>query len=31
VKLVDWVRRLIAREPVDDVHCKKCTAEYRRE
>ena len=31
VKLVDWVRQLIALEPVDDVHCKKCTAEYRRE
>jgi hypothetical protein len=23
-KLVDWVSRLIAGEPVDDVHCKKC-------
>jgi Pectinacetylesterase len=31
VKLVDWVRQLIAHEPGDDVHCKKCTAEYRRE
>jgi hypothetical protein len=31
VKLVDWVRQLIAHEPVDDVHCRKCTAEYRRE
>jgi hypothetical protein len=25
-KLVDWVTRLIEGEPVDDVHCKKCTA-----
>jgi Pectinacetylesterase len=25
-KLVDWVRRLIEGEPVDDVHCKKCRA-----
>jgi hypothetical protein len=24
--LVDWLTRLIAREPVDDVHCKACTA-----
>jgi hypothetical protein len=24
--LVDWVTRLIERESVDDVHCKKCTA-----
>jgi pectinacetylesterase len=24
--LVDWVTRLIAGEPVDDVHCKGCTA-----
>jgi hypothetical protein len=24
VKLVDWVSRLIAGKPVDDVHCKKC-------
>ena len=24
VKLVDWVRRLIAGKPVDDVHCQKC-------
>jgi hypothetical protein len=23
-KLVDWVRRLIARKPVDDVHCRMC-------
>jgi hypothetical protein len=23
-KLVDWVTRLIAGEPVDDVHCQKC-------
>jgi hypothetical protein len=23
-KLVDWVRRLIAGKPVDDVHCKTC-------
>jgi hypothetical protein len=26
VKLVDWVTRLIASEPVDDVHCQKCRA-----
>jgi len=25
-RLVDWVTRLIAGEPVDDVHCKKCTS-----
>jgi hypothetical protein len=24
--LVDWVRRLIAGEPVDDVHCTRCRA-----
>jgi pectinacetylesterase len=24
--LVDWVTRLIAGEPVDDVHCEECTA-----
>jgi hypothetical protein len=24
--LVDWVTRLIAGEPVDDVHCAECTA-----
>jgi hypothetical protein len=24
VKVVDWVSRLIAGEPVDDVHCQKC-------
>jgi hypothetical protein len=24
VKLVDWVSRLIAAEPVDDVHCQRC-------
>jgi hypothetical protein len=24
VKLVDWVTRLIAGEPVDDVHCQQC-------
>ncbi|HEX2308131.1 MAG TPA: hypothetical protein VHI14_07425 [Jatrophihabitantaceae bacterium] len=24
--LVDWVTRLIAGEPVDDVHCTDCTA-----
>jgi hypothetical protein len=24
--LVDWVTRLIEGEPVDDVHCKECTA-----
>jgi hypothetical protein len=24
--LVDWVTRLIAGEPVDDVHCTNCTA-----
>jgi hypothetical protein len=23
--LVDWVARLIARQPVDDVHCTDCT------
>jgi hypothetical protein len=23
-RLVDWVRRLIQGEPVDDVHCEKC-------
>jgi Pectinacetylesterase len=23
-KLVDWVRRLIARKPVGDVHCRQC-------
>jgi hypothetical protein len=23
-KLVDWVRRLIAGKPVDDVHCRHC-------
>jgi hypothetical protein len=23
-KLVDWVRRLIERKPVDDVHCQMC-------
>jgi Pectinacetylesterase len=26
VKLVDWVTRLIAGEPVDDMHCRKCRA-----
>jgi Pectinacetylesterase len=26
VKLVDWVARLIAGDPVDDVHCQKCRA-----
>jgi hypothetical protein len=26
-KLVDWVRRLIEGEPVDDVHCKQCRAD----
>jgi Pectinacetylesterase len=25
-KLVDWVRRLIEGEPVDDVHCTECRA-----
>jgi hypothetical protein len=25
-KLVDWVTRLVAGEPVDDVHCTECTA-----
>jgi hypothetical protein len=25
-KLVDWVTRLIAGEPADDVHCTDCTA-----
>jgi len=25
-RLVDWVTRLIAGKPVDDVHCKECTA-----
>jgi hypothetical protein len=24
VKLVDWVARLIAGKPVDDVHCRQC-------
>ena len=24
-QLVDWVTRLIEREPVDDVHCADCT------
>jgi hypothetical protein len=23
-KLVDWVTRLIAGEPVNDVHCRQC-------
>jgi hypothetical protein len=23
-KLVNWVTRLIEREPAEDVHCKKC-------
>jgi hypothetical protein len=26
VKLVDWMARLIAGDPVDDVHCQKCRA-----
>jgi hypothetical protein len=25
-KLADWLRRLIAGEPVDDVHCLRCRA-----
>ena len=25
-KLVDWLSRLIAGKPVDDVHCQKCRA-----
>jgi hypothetical protein len=25
-RLVDWVTRLIAGKPVDDVHCKQCAA-----
>jgi Pectinacetylesterase len=25
-KLVDWVTRLVAGEPVEDVHCEECTA-----
>jgi hypothetical protein len=25
-KLVEWVTRLIAGKPVDDVHCNECTA-----
>jgi hypothetical protein len=23
-RFVDWVTRLIARKPVDDVHCRQC-------
>jgi hypothetical protein len=26
IRLVDWVARLIAGAPVDDVHCQKCRA-----
>jgi hypothetical protein len=25
-RFVDWVTRLVKGEPVDDVHCTKCTA-----
>jgi hypothetical protein len=25
-RLVDWVTRVVEREPVDDVHCRKCRA-----
>lgn len=27
VKLVDWVKSLIAGEPLDDVHCDECSTE----
>jgi hypothetical protein len=27
VKLVNWVKALIAGEPLDDVHCDKCVTE----
>jgi hypothetical protein len=26
IRLVEWVARLIAGAPVDDVHCQKCRA-----
>jgi hypothetical protein len=27
VRLVDWVQALIAREPLDDVHCDECATQ----
>jgi hypothetical protein len=26
VRLVDWIRALLAGEPLDDVHCEDCNA-----